>query len=134
MKPNKQCQRSLYPCETRRQDFTHRTPRQKTLGTDESCLFTMCCFSLPPVNRQMAALLLQGRELPDTLVTAWLVSGRFSTLTLGVWWAANVLEGRLTEEEMIMSPSSLERIKHSQFSAQIYQLGHNCKAFDNRHL
>lgn len=97
--------------------------------TEESCLFTMCCFSLPPVNRQMAVLLLQGLELPDTLVTARLVRGRFSTLTLGVWCAANVLEGRLTEEEIFLC--SLARIKDSQCSAKIDLLGHNYKAFIN---
>ncbi len=74
----------------------------------ESCLcFAVCCFPLPPADRQLAALLWQRWELPDTHVAAWLVSGRFSTLTLGVWRAANVLEGWLTEKEMIMSTSSL---------------------------
>lgn len=101
-------------CDTRHPVFTQQTDRETPLRLislwSESCL-SMCCFPLAPVNRQLAALLWQGRELPDTLVTAWLVSGRFSTLTLGVWWAANVLEGWLTEEEMIMSLSSLAWIE-----------------------
>lgn len=66
-------------------------------------LFSERCFPLPPANRQLAALLWQRRELPDTLVRAWLVNGRFSTLSLGVWRAANVLEGWLTEKKMIKS-------------------------------
>lgn len=46
----------------------------------------------------------QKQELLDAVVTAWLVSGRFSTLTLHKCWAANVLKGWLTEEELIKSP------------------------------
>lgn len=46
----------------------------------------------------------QKQELPDAAVTAWLVGWRFRTLTLRECWAANVLKGWLTEEELIISP------------------------------
>lgn len=75
--------------------------------TWELSLFLLCCFPLPPANRQLAALLWQQWELPDTLVTAWLVSGRFSTLTLEVWRAANVLEGATDRGKVIIMSTSL---------------------------
>lgn len=88
-------------------------------------VFLVCCSPLPHANRQVAALLWQRWELPDTLVTARLVSGKFSTLTWGsggllMSWSSDwqsrrrlCLPARLAEQSMAWQfPDS--------------RLGHNC--------
>lgn len=97
--------------------------------------FFFFCFPLPPVSRRLARVWWWEQEHPHTILTVWLVSRRFSTLTLAVCKAANVLEWWLTEDEMIMWPGSFA-FPHcflADCPDRPHKLGPNCTSFVYSH-